>query len=124
VSFAYQVEGVKGLLELVSCQELVFVDGRHEVLGVVDLARVVGVCVLDDVLDHLFDFFWIEMVVHLFVAWSLAPTLDEFFSAQLAVLIRVEPLEEALEFLDVVVVGDVGDDEGEDRLDQLALELK
>ena len=54
------------------------------------------------------------------------PTQKQLFLAERAIVVLVQQLEEVLEVLDLVVVYDIGDDEGEDGLHQLrvALELR
>ena len=103
--------------ELVSCEELVLADRGYQVFGVVDLARVVEVGVLDDGLDHVADGGLIQVGVYLLVP------LHQLFFAELAVLVRVELLEQVLQFFYIVVVDDVGDYESQNGLNKLTLIL-
>lgn len=81
------------------------------------MARIVEVRVLDDVVHHAVDGFIVEMGVHGFIGF------DQLFFAEFAVLVGVQLLKQILEFLDVVVVDDVCNDEGKDGLDKLTVVL-
>ena len=56
-------------------------------------------------------------------AWSVAATFGQFLEAELAVFVGVQLFEQRLELFDLVVLDDVGDDEGEDSLDELGVVL-
>ena len=74
------------------------------------MARIVEVCVLYNVVHHAVDRFFVQMRMHSLISFY------QLFFAEFAVLVGVQLLEEVLEFFDIIVVDDVGYDEGEDGL--------